>query len=51
MMFEADKQPASSLLLGLLMTLKLEYIPPKRRHRWEDNIKMDVRGVEWDGMD
>jgi hypothetical protein len=21
------------------------------RHRWEDNIKMDLRGVEWGGMD
>jgi hypothetical protein len=21
------------------------------RHRWEDNIKMDIREIEWDGMD
>jgi hypothetical protein len=21
------------------------------RHRWVDNIKMDVREIEWDGMD
>jgi hypothetical protein len=21
------------------------------RRRWVDNIKMDVRGIEWDGMD
>jgi hypothetical protein len=22
-----------------------------QRHRWVDNIKMDLRGIEWDGMD
>jgi hypothetical protein len=21
------------------------------RHRWEDNIKMDLREIGWDGMD
>jgi hypothetical protein len=21
------------------------------RHRWEDNIKMDLRGIGWGGMD
>jgi hypothetical protein len=21
------------------------------RHWWEDNIKMDLREIEWDGMD
>jgi hypothetical protein len=21
------------------------------RHRWVDNIKMDLRGIRWDGMD
>jgi hypothetical protein len=26
--------------------------PPGRpRHRWVDNIKMDLREKEWDGMD
>jgi hypothetical protein len=23
----------------------------RRRHRWEDNIKMDLQEVEWEGMD
>jgi hypothetical protein len=23
----------------------------RRRHRWEDNIKMDLREIGWDGMD
>jgi hypothetical protein len=23
----------------------------KPRHRWVDNIKMDLRGTGWDGMD
>jgi hypothetical protein len=21
------------------------------RHRWEDNIEMDLKGIEWGGMD
>jgi hypothetical protein len=21
------------------------------RHRWEDNIRMDLRGVSWEGVD
>jgi hypothetical protein len=23
----------------------------RRRHRWEDNIEMDLREVGWEGMD
>jgi len=23
----------------------------RSRHRWEDNIKMDLHEVEWEGMD
>jgi hypothetical protein len=23
----------------------------KPRHRWVDNIKIDLREIEWDGMD
>jgi hypothetical protein len=23
----------------------------RARHRWEDNIKMDLRGMGWGGMD
>jgi hypothetical protein len=23
----------------------------RRRHRWVDNIKMDLREIGWDGMD
>jgi hypothetical protein len=23
----------------------------RARHRWVDNIKMDLREIEWDGMD
>jgi hypothetical protein len=23
----------------------------RSRHRWEDNIKMDLRGIGWGGMD
>jgi hypothetical protein len=23
----------------------------RHRHRWEDNIKIDVQVVEWEGMD
>jgi hypothetical protein len=31
---------------------KPEWRPLKRtRHRWEDNIKMDLRGIRWDSMD
>jgi hypothetical protein len=25
--------------------------PGRARRRWEDNIKMDLREIEWDGMD
>jgi hypothetical protein len=25
--------------------------PGRERRRWVDNIKMDLRGIEWDGMD
>jgi hypothetical protein len=24
---------------------------PRRRHRWVDNIKMDLREIGWDGRD
>jgi hypothetical protein len=23
----------------------------RRRHRWEDNIKIDLREIRWDGTD
>jgi hypothetical protein len=23
----------------------------RQRHRWVDNIKIDLREIEWDGMD
>jgi hypothetical protein len=23
----------------------------RSRHRWMDNVKMDIRGIGWDGMD
>jgi hypothetical protein len=31
----------------------LKYSRPLRRprRRWEDNIKLDLRGIGWDGMD
>jgi hypothetical protein len=25
-------------------------LPGRRRHRWEDNIKMDLREIGWSGM-
>jgi hypothetical protein len=43
-----DKQHAYRILVG-----KPEGKRPlgRRRHRWEDNIKMDLREIGWGGMD
>jgi hypothetical protein len=32
-------KPEEKILLGIL------------KHRWEDNIKIDFKGIRWDGMD
>jgi hypothetical protein len=37
---------------GILVGKREETSPPGRpRHRWVDNIKIDVTETEWDGMD
>ncbi|PNF25192.1 hypothetical protein B7P43_G17903 [Cryptotermes secundus] len=38
--------------LGVILVGKLEGNRPlgRPRHRWVDNIKMDLRGIGWDGM-
>jgi hypothetical protein len=43
-----EKRNACMILVG-----KLEGKRPlgKPRCRWSDNIKMDLREIEWDGMD
>jgi hypothetical protein len=36
-----------------ILVVKPEGKRPLRilRHRWVDNIKMNLRGIEWDGVD
>jgi hypothetical protein len=43
-----EKRPAYSILVG-----KPEGKRPlgRPRRRWVDNINMNLRGIEWDGMD
>jgi hypothetical protein len=41
-----DKRNVYRILVG-----KAEEKRPLGRRRWEDNIRMDVREIEWGGMD
>jgi hypothetical protein len=42
------KRNADRILVGIPERKR----PPGRpRHRWEDNIKMDLREIGWGGMD
>jgi hypothetical protein len=41
-----EKRNAYRILVG-----KLERKRPLGRHRWEDNIRMDLREIGWGGMD
>jgi hypothetical protein len=43
-----DKRSAYRILVG-----KPDRKRPlgRRRHRWEDNVRMDLRGAGWGGMD
>jgi hypothetical protein len=43
-----EKRNAHRILVGKLEGRRLLGRP---RHRWEDNIKMDVREIGWGGMD
>jgi hypothetical protein len=43
-----EKRNAYRLLMGKTERKRLLERP---RHRWVDNIKMDLREREWDGMD
>jgi len=38
------------LLVGWLGGWAISY-RPLRRHRWGDNIRIDIKDVEWEGME
>jgi hypothetical protein len=36
---------------GLVEKCERNGLHGRPRHRWEDNIKMDFKGIGWDGVD
>jgi hypothetical protein len=36
---------------SLLVKLERKRLLARPRYRWEDNIKLDLREIGWDGMD
>jgi hypothetical protein len=43
-----EKRNAYRILLG---KPEVKRPPGRHRHRWEDNIKMDLREIGWGGID